>query len=125
MTEFVLSEEPVRYWWPVTVNIPHPDKPGELLMQELHMLFEAEGQDAAVQRQEDYQSLTTNADRVEAEKQHLLAVCHDWKGVVDKDKRPVPFGEANLRRALQQSWFRIGVYTAQAESLNGQAARKN
>lgn len=125
MTEFVLSDEPVRYWWPVAVNIPHPDNPGEILRQDLEMLFEAEEQDAAVRRQEEYAALTTNADRVEAEKLHLLEVCRNWRGVVDKDRSPVPFNEENLRRALQRSWFRIGVYAAQTESLNGKAARKN
>lgn len=125
MTEFVLADEPIRYWWPVIVNIPHPTEPGTILEQNLQVLFEAEEQDAAVARQEAFLLLTSNAERVEAEKNHLLASIHDWKGVVAKDKTQVPFSKDNLRRALQQSWFRIGVYNAQAESLNGQAARKN
>ena len=123
--EFVLSDEPIRYWWPVAVAIPHPEKPGAILKQELQVLFEAEDQDEAVARQEVFLQLESNADRIEAEKKHLLSKIHDWKGVVAKDKAQVPFSEENLRRALQQSWFRIGVYEALAESLNGKAARKN
>lgn len=123
--EFVLAASPIRYWWPVKVRIPDPETAGAILERSLEILFEAEDQDEAIERQELYATLRSQRDRVEHERRQLFRVCKDWKGVVDPDRRPVPFTEDNFRQALQQSWFRAGVYAAYADSLNGEAAQGN
>ncbi|MBW8283320.1 MAG: hypothetical protein K0M55_06940 [Rhizobium sp.] len=122
--QFVVGEV-VRYWWPVIVRIPDPEKAGQVLERKFEILFEPEDQDTAVETQLEYSAIASLKDRIEHERQQLLRVAKDWKGVLDKNRQPVLFSEENFRAALQQSWFRIGVNTALAESLAGQARLGN
>ena len=108
-----------QYWWPVTVRVPDPENAGQILEQEFEMLFEPEDQDTALDAQEEYASLTSPRERVEHERDQLLRVCKNWRGL-DGD---LPFSEEAFRQALKKSWFRTGVYAAYGQSLNGEAAR--
>ena len=122
---FVLATAPVRYWWPVEVDIPDPENPGRYRRQHLKMLFEAESQDDALNRDEALALLETTRERIEHERNRLLAVCKSWDDVIGDDKTPVPFTEENFLSALQHSWFRTGVYRAYLDSISGRAALGN
>ncbi|WP_319496323.1 hypothetical protein [uncultured Cohaesibacter sp.] len=118
MPKFKLTETD-SYWWPVKVRVPDPENAGKIIEQELEILFEPEDQDTALNAQEEYASLMTPRERIEHERDQLLRVCKNWRGL-DGD---LPFSEAAFRQALTKSWFRIGVYSAYGQSLNGEAAR--
>ncbi|WP_319414417.1 hypothetical protein [uncultured Cohaesibacter sp.] len=108
-----------QYWWPVTVRVPDPENAGKILEQEFEMLFEPEDQDTSINEAEKYVSLTTQRERVNHERDQLLRVCKNWRGL-DGD---LPFTEKAFRKALNKSWVRIAIYQAYAQSLNGEAAR--
>lgn len=112
-----------RYWWPVTVRIPHPDVAGTIQEQTLKVLFEAQDREDALAAQELYETLVTPRERAEHETTQLLAVVKGWDDVEGEDKAPVPFTEDNFRAALQKAWFRSAVYAEYANSLSGREAQ--
>jgi len=122
--KFVLAAA-VSYWWPVTVRIPDPENAGAVIEQKLKVLFEPEDQDAALEQAEIYAGLATPKERAEHEHRQLARVVRGWDDVIDEEKKPVPFTEDNFRAALQQRWFRDGLYRGYAESLNGEARLGN
>tara|TARA_R110000868_G_scaffold368852_1_gene631979 strand:- start:6232 stop:6612 length:381 start_codon:yes stop_codon:yes gene_type:complete len=114
-----------RYWWPVKVRVPDaaPENAGQFVEQELKVQFEPLSRDEMIASQEAYLDLTTARDVADFERQQLFRVVKDWDGVIDDDHAPVAFSEEMLATALQEEWFRTGVYAAHAESLGGEAAR--
>lgn len=120
--KFILAET-LRYWWPVTVRVPSRDIAGEMVEQHFEMLFEPEGQDAAVERAKALAADPTPHAIAQAQRDHLATVCRGWRGVVDDTGGEVPFSAEFLGQALQMSWFRAGVSAAYRESLAGEAAR--
>lgn len=120
--KFVLAQT-IRYWWPVTVSIPDTDNPGKLINQTLKVLFEAKSQDDAIADQRRIEAITDITTRLVEERELLVASVKGWDDVVDDDRNVIPFTEDVFRAALQQSWFRTGVYVALSESLSGQEAR--
>lgn len=121
--KFVLAKTP-RYWWPVTVRIPDPDQPGQLMQQQFKMLFVPKDQEAALDEARMIDAIENLADRVRAERAMLCQVCAGWdEDVVGDDGKPVPFTAENLDLAMRQPWFRSAVNAAYIESLSGQSAR--
>ncbi|WP_349295235.1 hypothetical protein ABEB22_18305 (plasmid) [Thioclava sp. 'Guangxiensis'] len=120
--KFTLAKT-VRYWWPVTVRMPDPQNPGKIAEQQLKVLFEPKGRDAAIASQEALSKLDTPKERADHEHSELKAVVKGWDDVLDEEGTSVPFSEEMLGAALQMSWFRTGVYSAYADSLSGQEAR--
>ncbi|KMK68583.1 hypothetical protein [Puniceibacterium sp. IMCC21224] len=119
---FVLTEQQL-YWWPVTVRIPDPDTPGKIVEQQFKIQFEAQDQDEAVAHTDGYQGLTTAEAQAAHERAWLRRISRNWDDVVGPDKAPIPFNDATFGNALQQTWFRIGVYDAYRQSINGQEVR--
>ena len=119
---FVLSDS-CQYFWPVTVTMPDPEKPGEFMDQTFKMLFEPEGSEAAEERQKAYDAAKTVAEYAAAEKNHLCAICKGWSDIVDDKGISVPFTAETFNTALQRVWFRRGVFTSYRESLSGEKAR--
>lgn len=119
--KFVLAPV-MRYWWPVTVRLPDPGQPGKLLEMQLKVLFEVKDQDASIKDQKRVNDIADPFERIVAERHLLAEHVKDWGDVVDPDHTAVPCNPANLDAALQQSWFRTGLYRALSESLNGQEA---
>lgn len=120
--KFVLAETP-RYWWPVTVRMPHPEAAGQIIEQQLDILFEPQGQDAALDTAEAAGAATSPRDFAEQEQATLRAICRDWRGVVDDATGDVPFSDTAFSAAIQMVWFRQAVFAAYRESLTGEAAR--
>ena len=110
----------VRYWWPVTFSMPHPDRPGERVSQQLQIQFEARDREAVLAAFEAFQTLKTERERVEHEHSEIRAIVRNWDDVVDDAGDPVPFSAAALEAALQQVWFRTAVLKAYGESLRTQ-----
>jgi len=112
-----------RYWWPVTVEMPDPEKPGKAVKQSFTVQFEALGQDEGEAMNQRIAALPEDE-----QKQHkheaILRVCKDWRDVTDADGKPVPFSDEVLRQMLQYSWIRLAIYQAYADSLVPGAARK-
>lgn len=122
MTEFVL-EDTDRYWWPVVVRVPDPENPGKFLNQTLEMEFELQDRDEIIKQEKILSELYDPQARVDHEKEQLRKVCKNWRSSKDRSKQPAPFTEENFNRAIQKTWFRIGVYEALRQSQMGEEAR--
>tara|TARA_R110000744_G_scaffold78295_17_gene154383 strand:+ start:1847 stop:2227 length:381 start_codon:yes stop_codon:yes gene_type:complete len=114
-----------RYWWPVTVRIPHPDedKAGKVIEQTFSMQFEPQDRDAVIADQVARNEMTDITMIAKHEHDALKKACKDWKDVIGDDKKPVPFTNETFEAALQKTWFRDGVYKAFNESMTGSEAR--
>ncbi|MGM4981870.1 hypothetical protein [Rhizobium sp. 11_C7_N12_5] len=122
MTEFVLAEND-RYWWPVVVLFPDPEKPGSFVEQKLSMEFELQERDDYIKSRKLVAEMTDPEEIVAHEHAELVRLSKNWSGVVGKNKEPVPFTEAALRAAIQKPWFRTGVYRAMNEAQSGEKPR--
>ncbi|TCT37426.1 hypothetical protein [Martelella mediterranea] len=120
--KFILTDID-RYWWPVVVRVPDPDRAGRYLEQELEVFFEPESQDEAIARLEKSETLKTAREQIEHERQQLTDVVKGWRGVEDDDGNPFTFTADNFKRAINKSWFRQALYRAYRESLSGEEAR--
>lgn len=121
--KFVLTKEHV-YPWPVTVNPPDPERPGELLEQKFVMTFRAMPRDEADAFDAQIDALP-DAEKLKHQDDLLRSVAKGWdENVVGEDKKPIPFSPEMLEQAMLHSWFKIGCYRAYRESLRGQAAAK-
>lgn len=111
------------FWWPVTVRMPDPDKPGEILPQSFEMRFEALGADEADALDKSFDGdVQASIDFVEREKALLRRIAKDWRGVESEDGGMEGFSALALDRCLQHSWFRAGVYAAYAQAMRGEGA---
>src|SRR5690606_18254801 len=98
-------------------------KPGEFLKQTFKVEFEAEDRDEAIARNEEWAALPPK-ERIRREDDQLRKVVKNWDDVTGADgKTPVSFSAEAFEQGLRHSWFRIGLYRAYAESLNGEAPR--
>jgi hypothetical protein len=123
MTKFVLTEE-YRYWWPIEVKLPDPDRAGEFVTQKFKMEFLAMPSDEARALTKEIDALPAE-QREEREHEHLMRVARNWnEDVVDADKKPVRFSKEALAQALRFPWFRAAVYRGYTRSLVGDEARK-
>ncbi len=114
---FVLTST-YRFWWPVTVMSPDPTLTGRLVKQEFEIRFEAMPQDEAIKLQAELAALPPE-EFLPRQHEQLIRVVKDWREVTDETGDAVPFGEDAFRLALQQSWFRTGVWQAYVDALNG------
>ncbi|MBZ4022198.1 hypothetical protein CKO11_06975 [Rhodobacter sp. TJ_12] len=122
MAKFVMVKKHL-YWWPVTVRMPDPENAGQFVEQSFEMQFEAQSREAVLDHQERYTALTTDRERIEADKEQMRAVCRSWRGIVDEEGADVPFTQARLDDAVGLPWFRTGVMRAIAEASFGQEAK--
>ncbi|PTV94018.1 hypothetical protein C8J27_11069 [Rhodobacter aestuarii] len=122
MAKFVMVSKHL-YWWPVTVRMPDPDNAGQFLEQSFEMQFEAQPREAVLAHKEHYDTLTTDRERIAADKEQMRAVCRSWRGVIDEEGADVPFAQALLDDAVGLPWFRTGVMRAIAEASFGQEAK--
>lgn len=122
MYEF--TGQPLRHWWPVTAKVPSTDKPGEVSDQKFEVLFENLGHDEAVALDEELNLAEARRDTSKRSKL-LLRVVKDWKGVVDGEKKEIPFSEATLKALLQLAWVRIGLNKAWVAYQNGNPSLGN
>lgn len=120
MQKFKLIDDRA-FWWPVRVSLPDSDKPGTFAEQSFEMEFETLTQSEA--EEIDRLQQESGSNPVEAQNALLRRVCRDWRNVEDENDNPLPFSSDNLSRALDQSWFRAGVYVAYAQALSGEKAR--
>lgn len=112
-----------RYWWPVTVSPPDPVNPGKFLTQTMKIEFEAENRDEALARMEKIAALPAE-EQADHEFDELRRIVKNWDEVVGADNlTPIAFTAEVFDKAIQHSWFRIGVYRGYAESLSGDQAR--
>ncbi len=111
-----------RYWWPVTVRIPDPENPGKIIEQVLKIQFEAQGRDTDLAAQEEYRALTDPKEIAAHENAHLKSICKNWDDVMDVENELVPFTPEKFDAALQNNWFREGVYAAYGQSLIAEEA---
>ena len=112
-----------KYWWPVTVRLPDPDRPGKIIKQRFKMQFEAQPRDQVIADQERLNALTGLSEIAEHEYDMLRRACTDWKDVDGEDGKPAPFTREAFDAQLQRTQFRVAVYEAYNESQSGEEAR--
>lgn len=120
--KFILTDT-YRFWWPVTVRLPDPEKPGAIIEQTFEVEFLAMPKDRAKELDAAKAKLTTDEDREAHDRGMLTEILCNWRDVVAAGNKPVPFDAANLDTALQFSFFRVAIYGAYAEAMAGEEAR--
>lgn len=120
--KFVLASEHL-YWWPVTVEMPHPDKAGQWVKQSFTMQFAAIDEDDARKKAREIAKMPEE-DRGDHQHDMLISACRNWRDVADENGSDITFSPETLRLALNQPWFRAAVYNAYARSLASDGARK-
>jgi hypothetical protein len=119
---FVLQQNRM-FWWPVTVEVPSEDTPGELVKETFEVQFENIG--LAEWRRIQGELAALSGDEYEArENDHMRRVTRGWRNVVAPDgKTSIPFTPENFDAFWQVSWNRIGLFKAWTEATGGQKAR--
>ena len=120
--KFVLAPNP-RYWWPVSVQMPDTDNPGEFVEQTFKVLFEPRDQDAEKAERDRILAITDTEQQLKEDRASLAAVIKGWDDIVDPDKTPVSFSPENLDLMLRQPWSRVAVWRAYHASQMGEEVR--
>jgi hypothetical protein len=124
MTKFRMTSSRL-YWWPVTVSFPDPDtkKAGQVIEQEFNAQFEESDRDAG-RAFDDEMAKLSPLEREGREHEWLIGRTKGWdENVVDEKEQPIPFTETALRAAMRSNYFRVGLYTAYAQSQTGSPKR--
>lgn len=118
-----------RYWWPIKVTLPHPERSGQWKVETFEMEFVAANADEAKELAREISEIEDDAERKRREHDQLLSVSVNWRGVVDEvegKKVEVPFSAEMLLTMLKAgAWYRLGIYSCWSESLLGGARKGN
>ena len=122
--KFVLGKSEA-VWWPVTVSMPSPDAPGEVVTSTLKALIVPQDQEEFFGAQEEIGKAKGARAQAAAERAYLATRLKDWDwpDATDADQRPVKCAPDTLEVALRQGWFRTALWVAINEVSLGQAAR--
>jgi len=112
------------FWWPVTVRTPDPDNPGTFISEEFEMQFEALSKTEGEALDDAYAALETDKEKRAHEHDVARRVAVGWRGVEEGDGKALAFSAEGLEQMLEYSWYRAGIYTAYAEAMGGQEARR-
>lgn len=110
------------FWWPVTVRMPDPERPGSFSPQTCEVQFEALSEERTREIRERIGALPED-ERMDHASAIVLEAARDWREVEDEAGVAVPFSAEMLTEQLRYPWFRRGVFDAYVEALSGQAAR--
>lgn len=122
--KFVPTDE-LRYWWPIKIRMPHPERSGQWKEESFEMQFRAVDADRVGELLDEYNALKTPEERDAHENDQLLEAACNWRGVVDDTKAEVPFSRETLRTMLRAAvWFKTGIYESYSRSLMSDAARR-
>lgn len=119
--KYVLADTS-SYWWPVTIRRPDPENAGKIVEQTFKVRLIPKGQDALLEEEEAIRSKPNLRAQAKAEREALADKVDGWD-VTDANGQEVPFSRERLLDELQNSWFRIGLYNAIAQSAAGEEAR--
>lgn len=119
-----------RYWWPIKINLPHPERSGQWLPQTFDMEFISVNADEAKELAREISEIQDDAERNSREHDQLLKVSVNWRGVIDEDadgkKVEVPFSPEMLLAMMKAGpWYRLGIYLSWNQSLLGGARKGN
>ena len=120
--QFKLAET-YRYWWPVTVMVPDPQKPGKYIEQGFKAELEPLSQEELTCASEESASLTSMREITKHGIQQIQRVVKNWSDVVDPDGATVPFTPEKLEMALQHAWFRAWETERGRAGLGARAVR--
>jgi len=122
--KFVLGKSPA-VWWPVTLTMPDPENPGQTVKSVLKVLILPQGQDDYLAEQERIAEIKGARAHARAEREYLASRISgwDWPDMLGDDQKPVQFGPETVATAMQEAWFRQGLWRAIQEVSLGEAAR--
>lgn len=113
-----------EYWWPVTVVMPDPKRPGKFIEAKFEALLEPLPLDEQLADLDEDRATATTRENVERNLQRLARTVKGWRGILDEGDEPLPFSDEMLEMALQQAPFRAAIQKALQDSQNGEAARR-
>lgn len=108
-----------RFWWPVKVVKPDPDKAGAFREEEFKARFEAVSDEAAETLNKD--ALARGLSAVQQTRAFLAAAVCDWSDVTDENGAAVGFSSQILQQSLGLTWVRDGFIRAYSDAVNGKA----
>lgn len=114
-----------RFWWPVEVKLPSPEKPGEFETQGFEVEFEAIGRKEAHDMDEVAARAATVEEVFNAEMNLLKRVVRDWRGVEDDKGKALAFSTEAFEAACDFPWTRRAIYDSYTQAVSGEARRKN
>ena len=124
-------------WWPVKVQEPDPEKPGQMTEYSFEIEFEILDRDET-RRMEDERTALLKQVETDASEENLRKVqdelearavssfrrvIRNWRGIVDEDKKPVPFSEATFAAAMRHNRIRTAINRAYQEAIGEDKAR--
>lgn len=129
---FILKNE-VKAWWPVKVKEPDPKCAGRFIEHKFDAEIRVLDRDQAKVRDDARNELLNGGgeakDIIEAlnafDDETYVDLISDWRGIVDEDKREVPFSRDTLMLALKQPHVRAGIARAYEEMATGEIRKKN
>lgn len=119
--KYILGSNAV--WWPVIVNRPDPENPGQVTPQKLKVQFPPIEQDDFLANQERILAITGPRARAKAERDYFATLVLDWADVEDDFGHRVPCTDEAKAAALQDGAFRGAIWTAMGELMRGEPAR--
>lgn len=124
--KFVLGKSS-SIWWPVTVQRPDPENPGQTVKSKLQALLVPQPQDAFLAAQEEIGKVRGLRAQATAEREYLATRIEgwEWPDATDDEGRSVGMTPATLALALQEGWFRKGLWRALNEIGLGEPAEGN
>lgn len=129
---FVLKDE-TKVWWPVKVRVPDEKSPGRFIEHtfdaEITLIDRDQANSRDALRSEILNSENNPREIIDAlqafDDETYCQLVSDWKGVLDEQKREVPFSRDMLVKALKQPLVRAAFERAYAELASGEVRRKN
>lgn len=124
-------------WWPVKVQQPDPEKPGQMTEYSFEIEFEILDRDET-RRMDDERTALLKQVETDASEENLRKiqdeleaqavssfrrVIRNWRGIVDEDKNPVPFSEATFAAAMRHNRIRAAINRAYQEAIGEDKAR--
>ncbi|PZO81602.1 MAG: hypothetical protein DI629_03435 [Mesorhizobium amorphae] len=111
------------YWWPVEVWMPSGTRSGGWDNHTFEVQFAAVPASEARAIADEILKLPPD-EREAREHEVLIRAVRDWRRVVGADDEEIHFSEATLRQAMENGWFRQGLYRAYGRSLVHDDARR-
>ena len=120
---FIVQKTPI-YWWPVTVEVPSAETPGEFEQQTFQVQFENIGRSESRVLRDELTALRPGTPEYETHEDDLIRrVLRGWRDIAEPSGLDVPFSPETFAALWENSWFRIGMWRAWQESISGEKAR--
>lgn len=124
-------------WWPVKVQQPDPDKPGQMTEFSFDIEFEIldrdesrgmEDERTALLKKVETDASEENLRKVQDELEALAVssfrrVIRNWRGILDEDGKPIPFNDVTFTLVMKHNRIRAAINRAYQKAIGEDEAR--